>query len=173
MSKLLPPWADFLLLALLVAGIGLAVHGYGQARFKAGQELVQGRWDAQTVRQQRAAIQAQAAAAAETQRRLGAQKEIINATSAQLDRAQADADAAGRAGQRLRADLAAYIATHRGGATSSAAAASAGASTGDALDVLAQLFSGADDTAGELAQAADRARVAGLACERSYDALTP
>jgi hypothetical protein len=37
--------------------------------------------------------------------------------------------------------------------------------------VLADLLSRADERAGELAAAYDRARAAGLACEQAYDAL--
>jgi hypothetical protein len=39
--------------------------------------------------------------------------------------------------------------------------------------VLSDLLARADARAGELAKAYDRARIAGLACEASYNALTP
>lgn len=42
----------------------------------------------------------------------------------------------------------------------------------DALDLLVDVLGRADQRAGELAEYADRLRIAGLACERSYDALT-
>ncbi|WP_072636991.1 DUF2514 family protein [Pandoraea pulmonicola] len=41
----------------------------------------------------------------------------------------------------------------------------------DALDLLTGLFSRIDDAAGRLAEFANAAHVAGLACERNYDAL--
>jgi len=37
--------------------------------------------------------------------------------------------------------------------------------------VLSELFQRADKRAGELAAAYDRARIAGQACERSYDSM--
>lgn len=39
--------------------------------------------------------------------------------------------------------------------------------------VLLDLLARADARAGELAKAYDRARIAGLSCEASYNALTP
>lgn len=39
--------------------------------------------------------------------------------------------------------------------------------------LLAEMFRRLDSFAGELARFADEARIAGLTCERSYDALTP
>jgi len=47
-----------------------------------------------------------------------------------------------------------------------------GASATRAAMVLSELFERADKRAGELAVAYDRARIAGLACERSYQSLT-
>ncbi|WP_080647785.1 DUF2514 family protein [Variovorax atrisoli] len=42
----------------------------------------------------------------------------------------------------------------------------------DALGLLVDVLGRADQRAGELAEYADRLRIAGVACERSYDALT-
>lgn len=39
-------------------------------------------------------------------------------------------------------------------------------------ELLADLFRRADETAGSMAEAADRARIAGQACERAYNSLT-
>ncbi|WP_349606614.1 DUF2514 family protein [Cupriavidus sp. DF5525] len=46
-----------------------------------------------------------------------------------------------------------------------------GQAAGDPLDVLALMFSRLDQRAGELAEYADRAHIAGQACEWSYDSL--
>ena len=43
----------------------------------------------------------------------------------------------------------------------------------DPLDLLVDVLGRADRRAGDLAEYADRLRIAGVACERSYDALTP
>ena len=87
-----------------------------------------------------------------------------------IDLARRDAAAARTERERLLADVARYRAAAR--AASGSGAATSGPTTGDALDLLADLFSRADQAAGELAEFADAAHAAGLACERSYDALT-
>ncbi len=75
---------------------------------------------------------------------------------------RADADAAGR---DLRLRLAAAIAAGR------SASAPGGAPAGDPIGVLADVLDRADARAEVLAEYADRARVAGAACERAYDSL--
>ncbi|WP_334070261.1 DUF2514 family protein, partial [Burkholderia cepacia] len=52
------------------------------------------------------------------------------------------------------------------------AATTGGSAAGDALDLLANVLGRADQRAGDLAEYADRARIAGQQCERDYDALT-
>lgn len=89
---------------------------------------------------------------------------------ARINTARRDAAGARAAADSLRADLARYRAAARAATYPSAAAA--GPAAGDALDLLADLFAGADEAAGELAAAADLARAAGLTCERAHDALT-
>lgn len=87
-----------------------------------------------------------------------------------IDTARRDAAGARAAADGLRADLARYRAAARATAHSSAAAAGPPADT--AIDLLAELFGGADTRAGELAEFADLAHAAGLTCERAFDALT-
>jgi hypothetical protein len=159
--------------AMALVGVVLAAfiryeRAVGDTR---GAARIQAAWDADKAEAQHAAAQALALAAAESQRRISAKEEVIHETTAQLDRARADAGAAVAAGQRLRSDLAAYVDASRGGAAADPAPASTSAPASDALDVLSDLFSRADSAAGDLAQVADQARLAGLACERSYDAL--
>lgn len=60
-----------------------------------------------------------------------------------------------------------------GEAAGDPAAAPGGPPAAGAGLVLAELYRGADLEAIELAEAVDRARGAGLACERAYGALTP
>ncbi|VFR39610.1 Homology to phage-tail assembly proteins [plant metagenome] len=71
---------------------------------------------------------------------------------------------------RLREALADYTARHR--ARSSPAPAQPGAPAGDPIGLLAVVLGDLDDMAGLYAAQADRARIAGLTCERAYDALT-
>ena len=86
------------------------------------------------------------------------------------DQAARDAVAARTERDRLLADVARYRAAAR--AASYPGARTAGPTTGDALDLFADLFSRADARAGELAEFADAAHAAGLTCERSFDALS-
>ena len=87
-----------------------------------------------------------------------------------IDLARHDADGARNERDRLLTDVARYRTAAR--ATQHSGTPIAGPTTGDALDLFANLFSRADARAGELAEFADTAHAAGLTCERSYDALT-
>jgi len=106
----------------------------------------------------------------EEQRRAQAQEEAR--AHAQEERTIADAGAAGAdaAGQRLRDEAGKLAATVSCPGTDTAAVARGQAATRAAM-VLSELRDRADARAGELAKAYDRARIAGLACEASYNAL--
>jgi len=106
----------------------------------------------------------------EEQRRAQAQEEAR--AHAQEERTIADAGAAGAdaAGQRLRDEAGKLAATISCPGTDTAAIARGQAATRAAM-VLSELRDRADARAGELAKAYDRARIAGLACEASYNAL--
>lgn len=110
------------------------------------------------------------AARQEEQRRAQAQEEAR--AHAQEERTIADVGAAGAdvAGQRLRSDATQFAATVSCPGTDTAAIARGQAATRAAM-VLSDLLARADARAGELAKAYDRARIAGLACEASYNAL--
>ena len=82
------------------------------------------------------------------------------------EKARADARTAAATSDQLRRRVAELVAARR------SAPSSGGSSAGDPLDLFADLFSRLDRRAGELAEYADDARGAGLACERSYDTLT-
>lgn len=140
-------------LALLCAGALYLVHkGKQEARAEAAA--------AQVVQQQKDA--------AETERRVSEQARIANDATVQADHARADAAAAGRARDALRVQLNAFVANAR---SADPAPSAASAPTGDALDVLADLFSRSDETSGELAAALDASHTAGQACERAYESL--
>ncbi|KWE55960.1 MULTISPECIES: DUF2514 family protein [Burkholderia] len=102
----------------------------------------------------------------EFRRRLAAQEEIATDAAKQRDQAAADAAVAGAAADGLRRQVAALVADAR-----RAGAAIGGPATGNALDLLAEVFGRADERARELAKIADERGIAGQQCERSYDAL--
>ncbi|MBR8201701.1 DUF2514 family protein [Burkholderia vietnamiensis] len=122
---------------------------------------------ATVVAAQKVQLAAVAAARAEEQRRTAAQSEVAKDANQQRTAALADAFAARAAAGSLqqRVDQLVAAARHPAAAAGSPAA-------GDALDLLADVLGRADERAGELAEYADRARIAGQQCERDYDALT-
>ena len=81
--------------------------------------------------------------------------------------ATVDAGAADAAGDRLHVEAGKFAAT----ACGDPGVAQRGASATRAAMVLSDLLQRADKRAGELAAAYDRARIAGLACESSYNVV--
>jgi len=122
---------------------------------------------ATTVTAQEDRARAVDAARAEEQRRTAAQSEIANDANQQRTAALADAFAARAAAGSLQQRVDQLVAAARHPASSAG-----GPAAGDALDLLADVLGRADQRAGELAEYADRARIAGQQCERDYDALT-
>lgn len=110
-------------------------------------------------------------ARAEEQRRTAAVQEIANDVESKLETARADAGRARVAADGLRKQLAAFTAAHRGGACPGAGTASPGPAAGAAVDLLADLFQRNTDALIEIGEYADRARIAGEACEKVYDSL--
>lgn len=108
------------------------------------------------------------AARAEERRRTLVIQEVADAAQTQLETVRADAGRARDAAERLRQRVADLVAASR-----RPAPAGSGQAAGDPIGVLADVLGRADRRAGVLAEYADRARVAGQACERAYDALTP
>ena len=106
---------------------------------------------------------------AEEHRRHRALQETIANAERDAETARADARRARAAGDRLR-DAARSVATVA--CPDRAAAAEPGPPADTAADLLAFVLERVDERAGELARVADEARVAGLACEAAYDALT-
>ncbi|MDM8357459.1 DUF2514 family protein [Pandoraea communis] len=146
-------WGAFLL-AVVLAGGG----GYWKGHHDADQSA--------TVDRQAEQIKDLIASRDNYRRQVETQDGVIQDAKKSADKAMADAlsNAADSAG--LRKQIAGYAVAAR-----NSAAASAGAPAGDPIGVLADVLSRADERAGKLAQFADAAHIAGLACERSYDAL--
>lgn len=145
--------------------LALAWGGFQHHRAKAEAEALF------RVKQEQLLREADAAkkAAEESARRLQAQQEVINVANAQVAAATADSAAAGALHVRLLA--AAKRASQR--PSCDAAPAGPGAPASAPAVVLADVLGRIDARAGELAAYADAARIAGLACERAYESLTP
>ncbi|MHA6885739.1 DUF2514 family protein [Ralstonia pseudosolanacearum] len=158
--------------ALLAMLLGLGVS-YGAGRlhqYHGDAKAFQGERTAAALDAASAQLKAVSEARIEEQRRTQKQSEIANDAKQQADTALADAGRARAESGRLRERIAALVAAGR--ATESPAATGGSQAAGDLLDVLADVLVRADQRAGDLAQYADAARIAGLACERSYAALT-
>ncbi|MGO4154330.1 DUF2514 family protein [Cupriavidus sp. YAF13] len=164
---------------VLVLGIGVALGGaiagpgawhwqanrYERQLAERGRELAELREG--QVREVAAAVDA---ARQDYQGKVERQTEITNDATKVAESARNDARAAGAVAEQLRQRVAQLgAAAHAAGG---AAAVGAGQAAGDPLDVLADVLGRADKRAGELAAYADAARIAGQACERTYDSLT-
>lgn len=158
---LVPRW---ILLALLAAALVLV----GVERT----QVLKGRAD---LAQLRADVATAQAAAEKRERDKEAQRaadvqEVASHAQSQIDSLAADlADSRGVAdGLRAAVDSA----RRRACPSAPAAGSGSGQSGADPIGVLADVFTRADKRAGELAEYADRLRIAGTACEHAYDAMT-
>jgi hypothetical protein len=166
-----PGWMRIALASALIGGAILAVKAWKESLREEGRAEARAECMAERERMKDAALRQAAANAQETQRRLAAQKEAQDAHDKEVARARADAVAARSASDRLRRQLAA-VASDRRAAAGHPAAAAHGAPTDLGFDLLSDMFSLADQAAGELAERADEARAAGLQCQRAHEALT-
>lgn len=108
--------------------------------------------------------------AAKSAQIVATQQGVIHDTELQVGAANAAAARAASERDAFRVRLDAYVSASRGPQLAATAGSSAPAA--DPFGVLADVLRRADDRAKVLAAYADQSRIAGLACERSYDALT-
>ena len=150
---------------LVLVGVLLALLGLQTVRV-AGLEQAAADRRATDAESQRLAERAQRT---EEQRRAAAvTKEAIDA-QARITTLEDDLRGARAAADGLREVAAGAAGRARTGACT--AAAGPGQPGADPLGLLVDVLGRADQRAGELAEYADRLRIAGIACERSYDAL--
>ncbi|HEY2452890.1 MAG TPA: DUF2514 family protein [Scandinavium sp.] len=163
----------------LTAGglILLALCWFSHARYESGYQAADSSWKLKDEKRQKANALALASKQAderskEKERRDAADKAAAEADT-QLAKARADAADAERTGDQLRATISAirkqFAASETGRLSAVAAASSARANTGI---LLANVLESADKRAGELAEYADRARIAGQTCEKIYNQVT-
>lgn len=162
-------WGVRVIALLLVVGSYWLVYQHGRTVERAEADLVSAQRDsgdrlAEVLGERNARAEEHSAAKAQEEARANAHEE----------RTIADAGAAGAdaAGQRMR-DEAGKLAASVGCPGTDTSAVARGQAATRAAMVLSDLLARADARAGELAKAYDRARIAGLACEASYNALTP
>lgn len=168
LSLIVPAWARWAILAALLAAFG----GFS---FYRGAAFEQHRRDAQDAIRDAAAMKTQVAAvtAARTEehRKTEAVQGVANEIRKQLDVAAAAAPATRAAGERLRDQLAAACPANR---ASTQPATADGSKTADtARSVLADVQGRLAEAENRTIEFADQSRIAGLGCERIYEALTP
>ncbi|MFQ1985191.1 DUF2514 domain-containing protein [Aeromonas veronii] len=169
-SKVLPFLAGALVISALAGG-GMAIYRSGHAAGEEGERKTwQAKWNEEAARLATARTKAELKAREEELRRQAEIDEVRDHAQEQIAQAQADAAAAGVESGRLR-EQARRLAARASQCTSSPSTAQGGPAAEQPAVVLADLLSLADERAGELAAAYDRARASGLACERAYDFL--
>lgn len=170
-SKVLPFLAGALVIAALAGG-GVELYRFGHAAGEEGERKIwQAKWNEEAARLATARTKAELKAREEEQRRQTEIDEVRDHAQEQIAQAHADAVAAGVESGRLR-EQARRLAARASQCASHSSAAQGGPATEQPAMVLADLLSRADERAGELAAAYDRARASGLACERAYLSLT-
>jgi hypothetical protein len=132
---------------------------------------VKAAWVLDRERANEIARKAELAARAREQAIAALQKESADVYQREINRAHADASAAGAAAGRLQQRVAELLAA-ASAAPSHSQIIDALSPTNAVARVLADLQRRADEAAGRLALVADERGAAGFACEREYDALT-
>jgi len=149
-------WKGYAAVAIIAAAGAWTVQGWRYGEKVAGIERDQAQ----------AVSDAQGLARATERRRQAAIEGVQNAANEKIAAASADAAASAAVAVRLRAQV-----ERLRRAASDPVATGTGPATGDPIGVLAVMFGELDDRAGVLAGYADRARIAGLACEAAYDGV--
>lgn len=130
----------------------------------------QPKWSERDARDAQAQADAQLTQRTEEQRRADWAAGVQRDATQEIERARLDADGASADARRLRDQLG-KLQSRLSGSGKSPGAAISSASTTRAALVLSQLLDRCVGQRQELASAFDRSRIAGLACERSYDGL--
>jgi hypothetical protein len=157
-----------LLIMLAIAGILYGAYHHGVTVTDAEW---QAKWSDQQLLQAKGLAAATTANRTEEQRRQSAVNEVSTDARTQTTAATADAVTADAAGDWLH-DSANKLAAGASCGPSDTSATERGKAATRAAMVLSDLFQRADRRAGELAKAYDSARIAGLACEKTYDSLS-
>lgn len=169
-SRVLPFLAGALVIAALAGG-GVALYQSGHSDGKGGERKTwQAKWDAEASRLATVRTKAEQEARTEEKRRQAEIDEVRDNAQEEIDQAQADATAAGIESGRLH-EQARRLAARASQCAGYPGSTQGGPAAEQPAMVLADLLSRADERAGELAAAYDRARASGLACERAYDSL--
>ncbi|WP_116865687.1 DUF2514 domain-containing protein [Pseudomonas syringae] len=163
------PWkaAGLLLILLALAG---ALYGAYRHGVTVTDLAWKAKWAEEVSTQSDAVATTTTEYRTEEQRRQKAANQVANDARQEQAVALTDAAVADAAGDRLRVE-AGKLAAATSCAPGDTGAAERGKAASRAAMVLSELLGRADARAGELAKAYDKSRIAGLACERSYNSL--
>lgn len=164
--KLVPSWIWWLLVLLTVTGGQQlrVINALSEAKSFA---LALADYKTEVAERDRRAL---VATREEERRRQVAVNEVENNAREKLELAKADAAAAEFAADGLRGEIKRL--RNSRSATCGAIASSQRAAGESAVLVLGGLLEDADRMAGSLAEALERSRIVGLACEKSYDLIS-
>lgn len=171
--KLVPAWCWWLIAVVLITGgqqyrVVIADSAEADARAETARSdkaLADYRLEI-SERDRRAAVQART----EEQRRQSVADEEGESARQKLELAQGRATTAESAAGGLRGEIARLRDGHR--ATCDTIATQQRQARTSAVVVLGRLLEESDRMAGDLAEALERSRIAGMACERTYDGLS-
>ncbi|MGY3853956.1 DUF2514 family protein [Aeromonas aquatilis] len=166
---------SFLVGALVIAALaggGVALYQSGHSAGEEGERKTwQAKWDRQSAELAEARAQNVQLAREEEQRRQRAVDKVRQDAEQQIARVETDAAAASAVAAGVL-EQARRVAARASQCASHSSVAQSGDAARQPAVVLADVLGRADARAGELARAYDRARTAGLACERAYFSLT-
>ena len=170
---------------VLVATLA-ASFWYGHIRYQAGFadatstdakkfNEAQAQWLDEKAKAVTVAVQAIQVRLDEAQRRITAQEGVIDDTKKQVASALASLATARQSAGSLRDTITQLVtsASASGSAGCSNPTAAGGSTAAQDAALLAQVLREADQFAGEVAEDADAANIAGSACQRAYQALIP
>lgn len=157
------PLAALLLVVSLCAGSAWLASSHTDAQW-------QNRWQARDLADAQAAIQFADKQRRIEQERQGAIDAIQEQAQQDIATAQRNAAIAAAESDRLQHGIEQAIAQIRAGGSNTGATTSS-KTRASTSSLLAELFREIDTAAGIYAAEADRARAAGLTCERAYDAV--
>lgn len=166
--ELLRRWWPAIAVALVLSASHWFAYSHGKSSERTGWQAQWAQRDADDANAR--ATAEQAARAKETADQLHAEKVQRDATQA-LEQERLNAAGERAATDRVRGELA-KLRTRLGATSKGAATGTGSASATRAAMVLSDMYGSCQGRLGEIGAAFDRARIAGLACEASYDGLT-
>lgn len=155
--------------AVAVLTIVILAGGGFAAGVRLERTIWEARWNERSAQDAKAAAEQQTQARATEQANQRRNQEIQADATQQINQARADADAGRADADRLRKQVALLSAKRCPAGNSGSPSSSTADARADVL--LNDVFGWSVDRAAELAEAYDRARIAGLACEAAYDSL--